>query len=211
MRVALNIVLLLAVVVLMGANFALRPNPARLNFEFLPQMAHSPRYNSFAGNPNFPDQKTLQTSPPGTIPRGLMPLHYTTTPQGAPVGGEELNKQADLSSQQARQRGATVFANYCAVCHGAGAAGNGPVTQRGVPPPPSLLAERAIKMNDSQLFQVLTLGQNNMPSYASQLSREDRWNAIAFVRSLQKQAMSLPTPAGAPVAARSQATPGGQP
>jgi mono/diheme cytochrome c family protein len=66
-------------------------------------------------------------------------------------------------------------------------------------------------MNDSQLFQVLTLGQNNMPSYASQLSREDRWNAIAFVRSLQKQAMSLPTPAGAPVAARSQATPGGQP
>jgi mono/diheme cytochrome c family protein len=209
MRIVLNIVLLLAVLLLVGANFALRPNPARLNFEFIPQMTHSPRYNSFASNPNFPDRKTLQAPPAGTIPRGLKPLHYATTPQGEPLGGEELNQPTDLSSEQVRERSATVFANYCAVCHGAGGADNGPVTQRGVPPPPSLLAEHAVKMNDSQLFQVLAFGQNNMPSYASQLSRTDRWNAIAYVRSLQKQAASSATAAGAQAPA--QTSSGGHP
>jgi mono/diheme cytochrome c family protein len=40
-------------------------------------------------------------------------------------------------------------------------------------------------MKDGQLFHVLTYGQNNMPSYASQLSRGDRWNVILYVRTLQ--------------------------
>jgi mono/diheme cytochrome c family protein len=198
MRVAVNIVLLIAVLVLIAANLTLRPNPARLNHEFLPQMAHAPRYSSFSPNPNFSDHQTLQLPPAGTIPRGLMPLHYAATPQDALRSGDELKSPVDPGSQQARERGATVFANYCSVCHGAGGAGNGPVTQRGVPPPPSLLAEHAVKMKDGQIFHVLTFGQNNMPSYASQLSREDRWNAIACVRSLQMQARSPLETAGAP-------------
>ena len=59
----------------------------------------------------------------------------------------------------------------------------GPVAQRGYPPPPSLLAEHAQKMKDGQLFHILTYGQNNMPSYASQLSRDDRWNVVLYVRT----------------------------
>ena len=70
-------------------------------------------------------------------------------------------------------------------------------------------------MKDGQLFHILTYGQNNMPSYASQLSRDDRWNAIIHVRSLQRAtAPDLPGAAGAPVKAASQVqTPsaGGQP
>jgi mono/diheme cytochrome c family protein len=59
--------------------------------------------------------------------------------------------------------------------------------------PPSLLAEHALKMKDGQMFHVLTFGQNNMPSYASQLSREDRWSVIGFVRSLQAQVPATPS------------------
>ena len=193
MRVAVNIVLFLAVVGLVAANFALRPNPSRLNYEFLPQMAHAPRYGAFAPNPNFPDGKTLEAPPQGTIPRGYTPLHYAATPQDAARAGEELRSPVDLTSQQARERRSMVFANYCAVCHGAGGLGNGPVTQRGFPPPPPLLAEHALKMKDGQMFHVLTFGQNNMPPYASQLSREDRWNAIAYVRTLQAQVPAAPS------------------
>lgn len=195
MRVALNVILFAAVLALVAANFLLRPDHSRLNYEFIPQMAHTPRYNAFTPNPNFPDGKTLQTVPPGTIARGYMPLHYAATPQGALRAGEELKSPIALQSQQARQRGAAVFANYCAVCHGAGGLGNGTVTQRGFPPPPSLLAEHAIKMKDGQMFHALTFGQNNMPSYASQLSRQGRWNAIAHVRALQAQAPTMAAPA----------------
>jgi mono/diheme cytochrome c family protein len=193
MRIAINVFLFAAVLALIGANFALRPDPARRNYEFLPQMAHAPRFSAFAMNPNFADQKTLHAPPAGTIPRGSMPLHYDPTPQDALRAGEELKSPVDLTSQQARERGAFVFANYCAVCHGAGGVGNGTVTQRGFPPPPSLLAEHALKMKEGQMFHVLTFGQNNMPSYASQLSRADRWNAIAYVRELQAQAPALPS------------------
>jgi mono/diheme cytochrome c family protein len=49
-------------------------------------------------------------------------------------------------------------------------------------------------MKDGQLFHVLTYGQNNMPSYASQLSRDDRWNAILYVRTMQATATSVPLP-----------------
>ena len=41
---------------------------------------------------------------------------------------------------------------------------------------------------DAQLFQVVTNGINTMPSYAPQLSREDRWKVILHVRSLQATA-----------------------
>lgn len=43
-------------------------------------------------------------------------------------------------------------------------------------------------MKDGQLFHILTYGQGNMPSYATQLSREDRWRVIVHVRSLQQTA-----------------------
>lgn len=44
------------------------------------------------------------------------------------------------------------------------------------------------------MFHILTYGQNNMPSYASQLSRQDRWNVIAYLRTLQATASPVAAP-----------------
>jgi mono/diheme cytochrome c family protein len=213
-RVTLNAFLLLAVLVSVTASWLLSADPTKPNFEFLPQMAHAPRYNAFAPNPNFSDGSTLQRPEPGTVPRGFMPLDYAATPQDALRAGEELKSTLDSTNAQARQRGEFVFANFCAVCHGAGGAGNGPVPQRGYPAPPSLLVEHALKMKDGQMFHVLTYGQNNMPSYASQLSREDRWNVILYVRTIQAAALSAPTPPTPRVKSAQSSEPnasGGQP
>ena len=212
-RVALNVFLLVALMVSVSASWLLTANPARPNFEFIPEMAHAPRYNAFAPNPNFPNGATLQRPEPGTIPRGLMPLDYAATPQDALRAGEELHSPIAPGSQRAGERGAFVFANFCAVCHGAGGAGNGPVAQRGYPPPPSLLAEHAQKVKDGQLFHILTYGQNNMPSYASQLSRDDRWNVIFYVRTLQATATpTAPVPSARNTdSQRQRSSAGGQP
>ena len=197
-RVALNGFLLAAVVVSVAASWVMSSDPGKPNFEFLPQMAHSPRYNAFAPNPNFGDHGTLQRPEPGTIPRGYVPLHYAATQQDALRAGEELKSPIQPNNLQARQRGEFVFANYCAVCHGAGGAGNGPVPQRGYPAPPSLLAPHALKMKDGQMFHLLAYGQNNMPSYASQLSREDRWSVILYVRAMQAVAAPTSPPTSPP-------------
>lgn len=141
-----------------------------------------------------------------------MPLHYAATPADALRAGEELASPLEPGNVRARERGAFVFANFCAVCHGAGGAGMGPVAQRGYPPPPSLLAEHAQKMKDGQLFHILTYGQNNMPSYASQLSRADRWNVVLYVRTLQAAAPPISQPAPAKADAGAKPSPvGGRP
>ena len=186
-RLALNVLLALALVATAAVSWFLRADAARPNTEVLPDMAHSARYNAYAANPNFPDGKTLQLPPPGAIARGHMPLPYTASTDDAARAGQELvNPLSD--NQNMLQRGAFVFANFCATCHGEDGKGMGPVAQRGYPPPPSLLAEHALAMKDGQMFHALSYGQNNMPSYAAQLSREDRWAAVLYVRSLQRQA-----------------------
>ncbi len=202
--VVLNVALLFALLFTVAANWLVRGDNASPNREFLPQMAHSPRYNAYAANPDFPDGKTLQSPPPGSIAREMMPLHFAATPADAKRAGEELVSPVQPDDQRALARGATVFANFCTPCHGTQGAGNGIVAMRGFPAPPPLLAPHALQMKDGQMFHVLTYGQNNMPSYASQLSRADRWNVISYVRSLQKQNAAATMPAEAK-------KPGGQP
>lgn len=187
-RRALNAVLLLAFLVSAALNWGLELQPTRPNFEFLPEMVRAVGYETFAPNPVFADGKTLQPPEPGTIPRGYLPLGYQATTADALRAGEELSNPFGEKDAGARERGALLFANFCVVCHGPNGTGDGPVAQRGYPPPASLQADKAQKMKDGQMFHVLTYGQGNMPFYATQLSRADRWKVILHVRSLQKQA-----------------------
>ncbi|MBZ5702512.1 MAG: cytochrome c [Acidobacteriia bacterium] len=191
-RRTLNVALLAAFLASLALNWAVRPQPWRPNREFIPEMVRTPRFNAYSTNPNFPNGMTLQAPVGGTIPRGFLPVHYAPTPEDALRAGDTLESPLRPDDAQAIGRGSVVFSNFCAPCHGATGKGDGLVAQRGFPAPPSLYADNARKIKDGQIFHILTYGQKNMPSYASQLSREDRWRVIAFVRSLQKQASSVP-------------------
>lgn len=185
MRRIANALLLLALVGLLSLNWVLRSDPAKRNFDFLPNMVQSVPYDSFAANPNFADGKTLREPVPGTIIRGQLPLHYAATPADAVRAGRELINPV-ARNKAALSRGAVVYANYCETCHGPAGKGDGRVAQRGFPAPPSMLAPKAMQMADGQMFHVLTYGQGNMPSYAAQIERADRWAVIAYVRTLQQ-------------------------
>jgi mono/diheme cytochrome c family protein len=78
-----------------------------------------------------------------------------------------------------------VFATFCSPCHGAGGVGDGMVAQRGFPPPPSLFTDNAMQLKDGQMFHIISFGKNAMPNFSSQISREDRWKVITYIRSLQ--------------------------
>ncbi len=190
-----NIVLLVVLAAALAANWYARDDPAARAYEFAPQMAHSPRYGAFSPNPNFDDGQTLRLPEPGTIPRGLRPLGYGATPAEAARAGQELHSPIAAGDSTAEARGAVVFANFCQPCHGARGLGDGVVAQRGFPPPPSLIAPHALELPDGRMFHILSYGQGNMASYASQLSRDDRWKVIRHVRTLQGAA--VPPVAGA--------------
>jgi len=183
----LNVILLLAFLASVGLNWAIRPQPTQPNREFLPEMVRTPRYNAYSANPDFPNGMTMQTPVAGTIPRGFPPLHFAATPDDAERAGETLKNPVGPNDANAVARGSVVFSNFCRPCHGATAKGDGPVTQRGFPAPPSLYGDDVRKIKDGQIFHFLTYGKGIMPSYAGQISRQDRWNVIAYVRSLQQK------------------------
>ena len=185
MKTGVNIALLAALVICLALNWVLSDRSDRPNYRFLPDMADSPAYSAFEPNPNFADGKTLRTPVAGAIARGHAPLHYGATPEDAARAGRELTNPLSYSDARALTRGRDVFSNFCQHCHGATGKGDGLVAQRGFPPPPSLLAERALNLPDGQIFHILTYGQGNMPSHASQIAPHDRWSAILYVRSLQ--------------------------
>ncbi len=182
----LNLVLAACIVVLIVVSWMIGGNTEEPNYEFLPGMLYSIPYDTFAANEHFPDGKTMQTPIPGTIPRGHMPLHYAATPEDATRAGEEL-KNPFAAEADYLQRGAEVYAAFCIPCHGAGGRGDGPVTKRGYPPPPSLFAENSMRMKDGQIFHIITYGQGNMSAHAAQLSPDDRWKIIFHIRSLQEK------------------------
>jgi mono/diheme cytochrome c family protein len=204
-RAILNVFLATVLAALVGYHWLLPHDSEKPNFEFLPQMAHSPRADAYSASDVFADGKTLQAPPAGAIARGMMPMYYGTTPAEAQRAGSELVSPFGPDDRRARVRGEQVFADFCATCHGPAGEGNGAVTQRGVPPPPPLFADRALQMKDGQMFHVITYGQNNMAAYAAQLSRDDRWHVIAYIRQLQQQKTKPAAPAqSAPAAAPAQ-------
>ena len=184
-----NSVLVILLGVLVVVVFFVRRDFKARNAELLPGMVEYVAYNSQSANRNFADGKTLQMPVEGTVARGFVPLRYKATPEDAKRAGEEMRSPLAGDKSGNLDRGAAVFATFCQPCHGSGGGGDGVIAQRGFPPPPSLLADNARKMKDGQAFHIITFGQRNMPSLASQVLREDRWRVIDYVRSLQSKTM----------------------
>lgn len=188
MRTLLNVVLGVILLGLIAVNWAGQRDYRQPNVEFMPNMVKSIPYDTFAANPNFADGKTLQPPVPGTIPYNAMPLPYQATTQDAVRAGIELANPFAATDAVAVDRGAVLFQRFCLPCHGPTGAGDGIVAKRGFPPPPALAADNARAMRDGQLYHLMAYGQGNMPSYAAQISADDRWRIVLRVRQLQQRA-----------------------
>lgn len=193
------LILLLVVVLagIVGLHWLILPDASRRNYQLLPDMVESVAHDAQRPAPLLADGSRLDLRPPPhSVARDFLPLGYPATPEGALLAGRELSNPLDPDDPDALERGAFVFTTFCTVCHGAGGQGDGAVTRRGVPPPPSLLLDNAVRMSDGQMFHVISMGQGNMAGYASQVEREDRWRVIRHVRTLQTATVAADTPEG---------------
>lgn len=80
-----------------------------------------------------------------------------------------------------------LFNINCAICHGAEGKANGPLSTK-IGAIANLTNELYIKMADGTMFHSIYYGKNNMGSYASQLSRKQRWQMVQYIRTLQPKA-----------------------
>jgi len=81
----------------------------------------------------------------------------------------------------------------CGICHGAKLDGNGPLYKDGNGPyaakPAALVGDAKYEnMPDGQMFYSVAYGKNLMGSYASQLSKRQRWMVIKYIKNKQAAA-----------------------
>ncbi len=174
------LVLVTSVIALAGCGSA-----DRRAYEYMPDMARDPAYKAFAPNAATRDGLTLQHSVAGTIPRGYHPFHYGPGEQEAERAGLELKDPYHPTARNLEE-GKALFETYCAVCHGAQGRGDGPISSK-IPPPPSYRSDRLMQFAPGHIFHVITLGSGKMPSYAAQLSTDERWKIVTYVYTTLQQ------------------------
>jgi mono/diheme cytochrome c family protein len=178
--------------------------------EYIEDMARGPAYKAFAPNQATRNGITLQHPVAGTIARGYHPFHYGKGDAEAERAGRELTNPFH-PDPPTLEKGKLLYETYCLVCHGAQGKGDGPIASK-IPPPTSYKSERVMGFLPGRIFHVITLGSNKMPSYAAQLSPEDRWLIITYVRkALQELVEAAPgtpdTPPPAPASPEPAAAP----
>jgi mono/diheme cytochrome c family protein len=146
-------------------------------------MHDQPRFKPLAKNDFFPDLRSARPPVEGTVARGQ--LHEDTYFYSGKVGNLFGDYLPFPVNQAVLARGQQRFNIYCAPCHSRVGDGNGMVVQRGYQPPPSYHTDRLRKAPLGYFFSVMTNGFGAMPDYAQQLSAQDRWAVVSYIRALQ--------------------------
>jgi mono/diheme cytochrome c family protein len=123
-----------------------------------------------------------------------------------------VNVKNPLPPLDAKQylEAARLYQVNCGICHGANLDGNGPLFDGGDGPyiakPATLLGDPVYEsMPEGKMFHSITYGKGAMGSYASQLTSEQRWMIVHYVK--EKQA-SKTGGAGGAAADTTAGTPG---
>ncbi len=101
------------------------------------------------------------------------------------AGQEASPPRPPIISGSMLERGRERFNIYCAPCHGEMGDGDGMVSRRGFPKPPTLHSERLRQAEGSHYYRVISQGNGAMYPLADRIAPGDRWAIIAYIRALQ--------------------------
>jgi mono/diheme cytochrome c family protein len=173
---------------------------------YMPDMAYSRAYESYADHSNLAEKGISYNSKPveGTIARGEeMPFHIAKDAAGDTTNyyaSRAVKNPIDSLTDKQLVEAERLYLINCGICHGTKLDGNGPLYKGGEGPyaakPATLVGDvKYESMPDGQMFYSVAYGKNLMGSYASQLSRTQRWMVIKYIK--EKQAASKATAAPA--------------
>lgn len=179
---------------------------------YMPDMAYSRAYETYAlrdstvftTDPADAGHKIFYNSLPvnGTMQRGEIAPYTVPNDSNGLLNLSALvkNPLPQPNTADSLEAG-RLFNINCAICHGPKAEANGPVGAK-VGGVKSIVASSPT-FSDGRLFHVMTYGQNLMGSYASQLSRKQRWMIVHYIRSLEPKTAVTAAPAAVAVKADS--------
>lgn len=179
----------------------------------VPDMDNQSKYKTQKASPLFADGRTMRMPVANTVARGE--LHADDHMyQGKNADGSWATTFPEPMTSAMIRRGQDRYNVYCFPCHGLSGFGNGPVAQRadqlaeGTWVPPSSMHDPVVLGRPvGHIFNTISHGIRNMPSYGGQIAVEDRWDIVAYVKALQKTQnpvvtiAPIPMPTSAPAAA----------
>jgi mono/diheme cytochrome c family protein len=146
-------------------------------------MHDAPRYDPLEASSILPGGAASQPLVEGTVARGQENADELLTT--GKVGGVESDLFPFAITRTDLDLGQQRFNTYCAPCHAPSGEGDGMVVQRGYRQPPSLHIDRLRQAPAGQFYDRITNGFGVMPNYRAQISVDDRWRIVAYVRVLQ--------------------------
>ena len=130
----------------------------------------------------FADGFSMRTPVEETVARGFIPYEYRGMP-------DSLIKVFYVNplpiTKDIIEHGKKRFDTYCSPCHGYFAKGDSRLHGQ-FPAPPTLHSDKVRNWEDGHIYNVITNGQNTMPSYEKQIAKDDRWAIIHYLRVLQR-------------------------
>jgi len=175
---------------------------------YMPDMAYSRAYETYADHSNLTEKGIHYTAMPvaGTMARGAaLPFHIAKDAAGDTTNyyaSRAVPNPVDSMSEAETIEAERLYQINCGICHGSKLDGKGPLWKEGDGPykaaPKNLIGDAIVSnMPDGQMFYSVTYGKNMMGSYASQLSRKQRWMVIKYIKNKQKEAKAAATSAPA--------------
>ncbi len=175
-------------------------------------MDFQPKFKSQTTTTLFADGRAMRPRVPGTVPRGQLPTDSrfllgiepsektqanTLAPDGSAADvAQEPNWVTEIPlpvTDDLMRRGRERFNIHCSVCHGRAGQGNGLASLRALElqqgtwvPPTSMHAEYVREQPLGQLYNTITNGVRKMPAYGHQISPDDRWAIVLYLRALQR-------------------------
>ena len=169
---------------------------------YMPDMAYSRAYETYADHSNLQAQGINYNNRPvkGTIARDeeLPFLIAKDTPGDTTnyVLAKQVKSPLDTLSATDLKEAERLYLVNCGICHGPKLDGNGPLYKGGDGPypakPATLVGDiKYESMPEGQMFYSVTYGKNLMGSYASQLSRKQRWMVIRYIKTKQMKSTAI--------------------
>ncbi|HEX2186307.1 MAG TPA: cytochrome c, partial [Chloroflexota bacterium] len=95
--------------------------------------------------------------------------------------------------------GQQLYTQACLACHGAEGRGDGPAGRALRPPPADFRIHLAAGHTDAQLFDWISNGVAGtaMPAFREQLTEEERWHLINYIRTFAPTGTPTPSESGA--------------
>ncbi len=92
----------------------------------------------------------------------------------------------DLADDKNIEKGEKIFGKVCWTCHGEEGLGDGVAAEALDPKPADLTSAAVQAQSEGDFYWKITKGRGNMVGYEDALSDKQRWQLVAFIKSLAK-------------------------